>query len=758
MKKWLACLILPAALSAQTSSGIARHIQFGPTLPGTCNPATGDIYFTLAAGNGAAYFCSFLNTWSTMGSTASGITSLNTLSVPVQTFGNDTNVTITSAGSTHTLGWAGLLSPARGGDGVNNGTFTETRSGNVTFTGSFNPTFAIASSSTWSFPSGGGTLLISGGGLGTPSSGTATNLTGLPLTTGVTGILPIANGGTNASSAATALSNLGGAPLASPTFTGTVTIPALTLSGITGSSQCLQVNSSGVVAGTGSACGSGGGGVSFAGTVTVSAIVTAASSSTIQTPNASTTVDSSGNIVTPGGLTTGSGGSAAGAMQLGQGTAPTTGTTAVTIFAPSSVTSYLLQLPAVAATGIMRGDNSSGTVTLSQAELNGDCTSTTGNAVTCLKTNGVAFTALATTAAPTGAIVGAGQANTWTTGNQSFAAATIKLPSAGSFVATSTSMIGYDSTNTNVHVWDGADGIVAPVASAPTNGHCVQFSVSSGVVTIADAGGACTTGGGGGTVSSSTINYVAYYTSTGTVVGGEQFITMGQGGTNAALTAAVGSLPYSTSSAIALLAGNTAASDMVLTSTGTGSAAQAPTLKAAPAISGANLLSTTIPGGSMVNNSIGNSQLAGVQTRRTCIIDNDSQSATALTAAQFSGHCVIPAAATIVEVDVTGGTQTLNGTAAAITVTGTSSIQIGKYTPNGGGTTNSLLSAALATVSGKACALTSTSGTCINGNTSSSSVTVSTTSLAAGDILSVTAATADAAQTWYNVAIIYTIN
>jgi hypothetical protein len=158
-------------------------------------------------------------------------------------------------------------------------------------------------------------------------------------------------------------------------------------------------------------------------------------------------------------------------------------------------------------------------------------------------------------------------------------------------------------------------------------------------------------------------------------------------------------------------------------------------------------------------NAVGSSKMAVVNARRTCIIDTDAQSATALTAAQITGRCEIPFAAHIVEVGVWGGT----GTGGTQAYSGTGSAQLTRYRPNGA-TTAAILTGALATPgsgANKACAVATISGTCINGLTSSGSVTLAggaTVAVNAGDVLYVSQATADGIQTWYTVTIVYTVD
>lgn len=144
--------------------------------------------------------------------------------------------------------------------------------------------------------------------------------------------------------------------------------------------------------------GSGGGGgsgtvtVVGAGSLTSTAIVTGGGSQTIQTPSATTTLDSSGNVATPGSITTGLGGSVAGALQVGQGTTNSVGTTAVTIQAPTSVTSYLWTLPSTVGTsGLLKWSVSGSVATQSTVS------SARGISFTIGDPGGSALTAASTT-------------------------------------------------------------------------------------------------------------------------------------------------------------------------------------------------------------------------------------------------------------------------------------------------------------------------------------------------------------------------
>jgi trimeric autotransporter adhesin len=197
------------------------------------------------------------------------------------------------------------------------------------------------------------------------------------LASNVTGTLPVANGGTGQTTAIAAFNSLD--PLTTKgdvlTHNGTDSIRvAVGTNGL-----CLKANSaqsSGLEWGT---CGSGTGDVVGPSSATDNAIVRFDSTTGKLVQNSVVTVaDTTGDISSPGNISLGVGGSVAGNIEFTQGTAPSLGTTAVTLYAPTSVTSYAIVFPTAAASGIPHYSNSSNiiTMTISAISLTADITGT----------------------------------------------------------------------------------------------------------------------------------------------------------------------------------------------------------------------------------------------------------------------------------------------------------------------------------------------------------------------------------------------
>lgn len=149
-------------------------------------------------------------------------------------------------------------------------------------------------------------------------------------------------------------------------------------------------------------------------TISTDNAITRFDSTAGNTQNSGVTIDDGNNLSTPGSITSGAGGSAAGALDLGEGTAASLVANTFTIMSPTDVAAGGLAyvLPATAATGFLLATDSSGMMTLSHVAFSG-----TGNVARVTDTVFTSSLQVPNGAAPTTDAFGeiAGDNNAWAT-------------------------------------------------------------------------------------------------------------------------------------------------------------------------------------------------------------------------------------------------------------------------------------------------------------------------------------------------------
>lgn len=212
--------------------------------------------------------------------------------------------------------------------------------------------------------------------------------------------------------------------------------------------------------------------------------------------------------------------------------------------------------------------------------------------------------------------------------------------------------------------------------------------------------------------------------------------------------------PPATSSTLTVANGKTLTASNTLTLTGTDGSAAAFGAGGTVAYQGGALgtpssvtltNATGLPTAGLLANAVNSSKLAVANTYRVCDLPVGDTSGSAITNSQLgpqSRMCFIPAAATIVEMDVNADA-------------GTPNVIVGR---NHAGTITNIVSGALATAASGGIACSAVGATTSINTVTTCAATLQNTALAAGDYLELVSGTAGGTAKFFAVHVVYTVN